>query len=69
MTVDAVRHALLEAGAIVDEEYGVITVNPKDGDFVLRAEATAAQVEKLSKRLPLEFFPDVAITPTGRGTS
>jgi hypothetical protein len=69
MTVDAVRHALLEAGAIVDEEYGVITVNPKGGDFVLRAEATPAQVETLSEHLELEFFPDVAITPTERGTS
>lgn len=69
MTVETVRDALAEVGATVDESYGAITVNPIDGDFVLRAEATASQVERISRRLPLEFFPDQALTPTARRTS
>lgn len=69
LTIEGLRHLLADAGVAIDDHYGVITVNPARGDFVLRAEATSQQAASLSEHHGLEFFADAMVAAAGRGAS
>lgn len=66
MTAESVCRALASIGATVDDAYGAIIVNPVQGDFVMRADASVVQMEALSRLYPIECFPDAPIMPAKR---
>ncbi len=54
---------LAETGIELDEKYGPILVNPKQGRYIVRGFASAAAVQKAKAIAGVKVFADAPIQP------
>jgi hypothetical protein len=66
LDMPAARALLADTGIALDEGYGPILVNPREGRYVVRGSGSARAVAK-ARRVPgVQVFADAAIRPASR---